>query len=436
MNNVNRNILIVQMLVVLMIELMMGDIAREKNIITQDVIDVCFVFINVCLVVVYVCCQKIPYKLMRNIYFYAVASIMVAIVAYYNPIEFMDFFRVRDANGYHYGAISQLHGINQLHADTYTKLLAMLYGCFGESYRIGVGVNIVVSIISILFFYKTLKFMKINIKTNIFITSVFMFLPWKWEFSLFPLREAFPTCLISISLFFFIKWYFGEKYMNVYVAIIVSLCAMMFHSGLIFIPSVYVVSSVIYNPTRKRLEISYKTIRNFTPIVLLAMCLCYVFSDEIFSKFPTMEFVLDEAALSNYSDYWTENDAGSAYLQWLSYGSIQDVIIQSPLRALYFALAPVPWEWRGIVDMFAFITDAGIHIYIYYYVMKNREYVLNEYKILMNILMIIFILEIFMYGATTYNSGTALRHRAKIEILLFIIYSINANFKISGRSFR
>ncbi len=430
MDNVkNKNsTIIVPFAVVCLFEVLIGYIVRESVFINQDIIDVLFIVINVLLGCSYVCYKKIPYRLMCNIYAYAVVSVVVVIVAYCNPNEFITFFRNMDAYTYHYGAIAQLHGSDFLYSDTYTKWLALLYGCFGESYRIGVGANIVISMISSLFLYKTLKIMEIKTGNAVFITSAFLFLPWKWEFSLFPMREALPTCLLSISLYFFIKWYLYNNYLDVYVAMIISLGAMMFHSGLIFIPFMYVVSYVIYDPMRQRIEISFKTICKCVSIGLLVICICGVFWDEIFYKMPTMEFFFDESALSGYSDYWTENDAGSGYLQWLSYGSIQDVIVQSPLRALYFALAPVPWEWRGIIDMISFVTDAGINLYIYYYMVKNGRYVLTEYKLLMYILLIMFTLEIFMYGVTTYNSGTALRHRAKFEVILFIIYAINVKF--------
>lgn len=149
---------------------------------------------------------------------------------------------------------------------------------------------------------------------------------------------------------------------------------------------------------------------------------------------PTMDFILSDEAVSGYSNSWIKDDGGSTYLTWLSYNSIGDVFLQAPLRAMYFALAPVPWEWRGVVDMVSFIVGAGIHVIIYYNLLKNRKYITNEYKILFGMLFCIFALEILLYGATTFNSGTAIRHRSKFEIILFLTFAISIKSKMTCKN--
>ena len=58
------------------------------------------------------------------------------------------------------------------------------------------------------------------------------------------------------------------------------------------------------------------------------------------------------------------NFGGSAYLVNLQASSVQQVILMSPLKALYFLFSPVPFDWRNIMDAIAYplIIQGSNHI--------------------------------------------------------------------------
>lgn len=411
------------------LEIIIGCLNQYINFIPQEVFDEFFIYANVMLLLMIILYHKIPYLLLCNMYIYAVISIAIAMVAYNDSDGFINFFKQWDSFTFHYGAQAILSGAEYWYIDTYTRLLALLYSCFGVSYRIGVGVNIEVSLIGTLFLYKLLKLLEIDKKEIIIVTTLFLIMPWKWQLAMFPLREAIPTCLMSISLYFFVKWYINTGYRWVLLSVLFGIFSMMFHSGLIMVPLTYIVVSIMYSPVYKRVVITHRTFRNIFFMIFVLVGFGYALSDSVFNKLPTLDFMLDEAAISEYSSIWINDDGGSTYLTWLSYNSIKDVFIQSPLRALYFALAPVPWGWRGVVDVISFLVGAGVHVYIYGYILKNKNHIANEYKPLLKMLLLMFVLETFIYGATTFNSGTAMRHRAKFEIILFVCWAISMKCK-------
>ena len=38
------------------------------------------------------------------------------------------------------------------------------------------------------------------------------------------------------------------------------------------------------------------------------------------------------------------------------------MIRYGPLRALYFLASPMPWDWRGLTDLFTFMVDSLFYI--------------------------------------------------------------------------
>ena len=406
------------------IEVILGFANRNSDLIANDTFAILFVFVNVMAMLAVSTYQNIPYSLFCAMYGYVAISIVITMLAYLQPNEFIGMFKQLDTYTFHNGAISIIENTDYWYIDTYTKVLALLYSNFGMSYRLGVGVNIIASLISVIMLYKILELLKVDKRTRLVMANVFLLMPFKWELSLFPIREAIPTCLVSTSLYYFIKWYISAEYKWGYRAIIVAVTSMAFHSGLIFFPLVYMCALVLYDPQRGKVHIIYDNVANFIALGILMGAICYFFSDEVFSKFPTVDSVIYGDCISQYSNYWIGDDGGSTYLKWLSYDNAWDIVIQSPLRSIYFAFAPVPWEWRGCVDMLAFIAGGLPHFCVIGYIWGGYKKITCDKRRLLALIMMIYILEVMLYGVTTFNSGTAIRHRAKIEILIFIMAGI------------
>ena len=241
----------------------------------------------------------------------------------------------------------------------YSKIVAYIYILFGPIMRIPVFYNIMASVLADVFFFKVLVELRIQPKYIKLFTVIFMLLPWRNVLSMFMVREAFPTFLVVISIYFYIRWWKYSKEKFFIYAIISSIFSMAFHSGLVAIPTVIMISYILYDPSQSKWIFNFKTVYKLIAIVLVIGIILTVFGDVILYKFALV--FSSEADLSEWSNRII-NGAGSNYLADFSYARINDVILQLPLRMVYLLFSPMPWDWRGISDVLAFGIDSSVYL--------------------------------------------------------------------------
>ena len=159
-------------------------------------------------------------------------------------------------------------------------------------------------------------------------------------------------------------------------------------------------------------NINFKKILNILILLFLLISIVYINRDIVFKK-----LLIDGEVNISYGNY---KGADSIYLPQLKINNIREAIIYSPIRGLYFLISPTPFYWRGIVDVLSFMLDSSIYIIFIMEsirVLKNREIVLNNKVIVLGLLLSIFVFTI-IFGLGVNNSGTAIRHRNKILILV------------------
>lgn len=284
--------------------------------------------------------------------------------------------------------------------------------------RIPVFYNIMASVLADIFFFKTLVELNIPSKYIKLFTVMFMILPWRNVLSMFMVREAFPTFLVVVSIYFFVRWWRQRTGKNFIYAIINSVFSMAFHSGLVAVPVVMALTYIVYDPRRNKWVFNFKTVCKFGVIVLIAGVIFIVFGDAILYKF-TLAFSSDKG-LSEWSNLII-NGAESNYLKGFSYTTINDVFLQSPLRVIYFLLSPMPWDWRGVSDLLAFGIDSSVQLLGIWFAFEKMKYVANPYKKIIKVMLCIYILLALIFGAGTFDAGTAMRHRAKFTSILLLI---------------
>lgn len=293
---------------------------------------------------------------------------------------------------------------------------------FGPFMRIPVFYNISVSLLADVFFFKTLVELRVTTQNIKLFTLVFMLLPWRNVLSMFMLREAIPTFLIVVSIYFFIQWWNKRKSISFLYAIISSTASMAFHSGLIAVPIVMMLSYILYDPSKNQWIFGFKAMNKLIAVVLLGGLVFIAFGDTILYKFAMISSG-DEVALSEWSDT-VINGAQSHYLTSFSYTSFSDIILQAPLRMLYFLLSPMPWDWRGISDILAFAIDSSVQLWGISIIFKRIRRLSDQYKRIIKVMLCMYILSALIFGAGTFDAGTAMRHRAKFTSILLMIAAV------------
>jgi hypothetical protein len=114
---------------------------------------------------------------------------------------------------------------------------------------------------------------------------------------------------------------------------------------------------------------------------------------------------------------------GAAYLEWISYNNIFDMIIYLPVRSVYFLFAPFIWDISSnIFIIFAFLESTML-IGIILYTLRNFVVSDKIYNKRILFLLIFLAIGVMGYAAVTANFGTAIRHKMTFMILIFILIS-------------
>ena len=318
----------------------------------------------------------------------------------------------------------------------YSDTLSVLYRIFGNQRIIGQFFNIMLSISAISILYYILK--KINIE-NKYIRVALIFVSFSPNYSIMSsilLRESIVTFLITASLMFFVLWFFDNKTYMMILAIVIGIIASLFHTGAVSAAIGYAIIWVLYDKQTSKFNLSLKSII----ALFFIFSIVYVINKINEDYFTTGIF--GKSALESVAAHENEN-GGSTYIVGFNIDNeILNYIINTPIRVLYFILSPMPWDWRGINDIFAFVFSSVFYMFGIILCCKairknlKKKNFEKSSSLLIALLIILSISYIiFSWGVT--NSGTAMRHRDKfisVYVLMTVIsiYELQKNKQIDS----
>ncbi|MFC4712840.1 phospholipid carrier-dependent glycosyltransferase [Planococcus dechangensis] len=301
--------------------------------------------------------------------------------------------------------------LDQTHT-VYVPFLSALYYMVGDQRAYSQFLNIACWVFSVVFLFKTLNYLQIE-KNLIFIAMlIFTLMPNSIFMSSILLREALIIFFTTVSLFYFIRWVGERSFLQFGWAVVLSILAMTFHSGMIGLVFVYIASFVWLERNKMGKQIS-------TPLIYLLFIASITFiifqnSDLFLSK-----FVNDEGAAVDYEIF---AEGGSVYLASFSGLSGVAALLVAPLKMFYFLFSPLPLDWRGGVDMVSFLFDSSVYLFLigatFYGLYRSQMPLRTKIFILLVIGVTVFI---YSYG--TQSAGTAMRHRNKIIPLLLLSFA-------------
>lgn len=386
-----------------------------------------FAGINFCIVMLLLPRVDIPYWLYRYIFIIYGVKFILFCLMYQNISTYIDMFKIWDVFVFFQpGALDYLQGYSE-GVQFYSKVVACIYYFFGIVMEIPVFVNIMVSLFADILFYKILSNADLSTKNTKVFFLLFMLLPWRNLQSLYMVREAIPTFFVVVVVFYIQKFLVCKKYRYLVQAVMFSLVAMLFHSGLVALVLVTMFMAVFFDADKGKLQLQRKNI--FRALFVLSMigAAVVVGGNSLFYKFQ-MVFGKGEAQIAVWSAA-VMGGAGSVYLQGFQYTSALDIVWQSPLRLVYFLFSPMPWDWRNLKDVFAFSFDAMVQIVAIGYVLRNLSNLSGGAKMMTKIVFIMYIFSALTFGAGTFDSGTAMRHRAKITSMIIICMAVVYDYK-------
>ncbi|HWJ77144.1 MAG TPA: hypothetical protein VNR61_03590 [Niallia sp.] len=297
-------------------------------------------------------------------------------------------------------------------------------------------VNLLFSMSTIIISLKIMEDLNISYKIRLLMLIIISFIPNYLISSILLLRESIMIFLLAASLYCFIKWWKENNLFNFLISIVLVLFASVFHSGVISNAAVYILVFLLMNNKERKINFNIKTLVALTIFTTSLMILMNSNSNIFLSKFGNVEDINDITRRTSLAE-----EGGSAYQVGGEVNSFSDLLINSPIRIFYFIVSPLPWDWRGLNDIIAFLFSALFYFITYIYSIKALNLttrVENKSLIIVGLLLAFFGAFIFAWGVS--NAGTAIRHRDKfiVNYLILLAISLDAikknGIKISHRN--
>lgn len=319
-----------------------------------------------------------------------------------------------DEYTFYYNAMSAI--VKGADVKGYALIFTHISKVFGLSKLFGQYINVIISIFSIYVLFLIMKKIDISYKYKKLAILIVALIPNYAIISSLLLRESMLIACLAISLYFFVKWWYSRGIINPILSILFTLFATMLHSGVVVFSLGLAVIFIVSEVVRNRREIFLLRFRS-----IFLVCLVFVVGIVIiigpgakylnyFSNITSTEDVINKSA--------AYIDGESAYnANIVEDNSLKGLIVNSPMRMLYFILSPMPWDWRGINDAIAFVFSGLFYAYTIIVSFRAIRDINNKNRSLILSLFIIAFLTMCMFGWGVSNAGTALRHRDKFIIL-------------------
>jgi len=303
----------------------------------------------------------------------------------------------------------------------YSKIIGAIYFISGRVPLLVQFVNVVLGVLIVYYVYKIIiEFgaTKRSAQIGSVITALF---PTSCLYSAITLREIFISFFTIVSVFYFLKWLNSGKVSKLVLAAAFLLLSSTLFGAMIVIGVVYAIFFIFYEAKIKKWRLVSKQI--FLGIFIVTLVIMII----IFNPFLTDKLPGDLSLVfsPDYMSYKVTVVArgGTAYLVGFTPNSILDIILQSPVRMVYFLLAPFPWMISSPGQILGLI-DALLYLVLVFYSIIGLKYLkrYNNPAFWAVILMLLIIIGTFAWGVS--NFGTAIRHRQKIVGLIIAVSSL------------
>lgn len=300
----------------------------------------------------------------------------------------------------------------------YPRLMGTLFRVIGTNRLFGQYVSMLPSIVALVLLAYSLHELEIDEKVYKKVFGITCLIPYNAILSSLFVREAFIYMFLSMSYFQFVLWTRSKKEMHYYIAAGLVLPAALFHNGTIVVLVGYVLIRLFYDNKKEKINISFHNIAFSIILAALAVLVLSRAGGSFTSRFNDVDSVDD---IANTFDM-----GASSYARYVGNSNNPiSFIIYSPLRVLFFFLSPVPWLWRGMIDIIAFCFGTMFYVISVWNLIKFMGTHEEKNRALVIALFVIAAAITFVFAWGTTNAGTALRHREKMQVLFALIWALS-----------
>lgn len=299
----------------------------------------------------------------------------------------------------------------------YPRLMGLVFKYIGVNQLYGQFLMLLCSIVAIHFFLAILNLLSIDYFTKKKALLIACLLPNYAILSVLFLREAIVTMFITVSMYFFLKWFSYKSLFCLFLSVIACFGASYFHSGSAGLVVGYIIIVFLYSSYKERFTLS---VPNIIIAALLSVFMGYLFlnySDVLFSKMASVDRI---GEIAN-----TLDKGGSSYAKYVgNSSSVRNMIIFTIPRILYFLFSPFPWQWRGLSDIVAFCFSSMFYFAAVRSALGNLKSMSKKNKDQTIAIIIVSLCIVFVFAWGVSNTGTAARHRDKLVMLFATLHAL------------
>ncbi len=299
-----------------------------------------------------------------------------------------------------------------VYGGTFPKILSIVYYIIGSSRFSAQYFNVLLYAISSILFLKTLINFKVSQKYLTIGMLIFCLLPNAMLNNSVLRRETAMELCICASLFYVSRWKKNKRISQAIFAVVFLALSALFHTALILGVPILVIFFTLYDKEKRAVSFSITKISKMLIILICVIVASLGFLSMWKNKFTSVSGLDDVYAATNRAR------GGSVYLEGYEVNSVGQLIMFTPLKLFYFWFSPVPWKFRGMMDIISFLLDVTIYIVLILKVLRAPKDSFSR------LTLVIFILLSIVFALGTNNSGTAIRHRLSLLPFLLVSYSI------------
>lgn len=326
-----------------------------------------------------------------------------------------------DSEDFHRNAMQYMaQGYNGLDEYNYAYLLGIIYSITNGSRIFAQYLNVLMGMGVLIIMLNIMKMLSVPLERQKKVILIAAIMPNLVIFSAILLREAWIEFFLILSLYWFVIWFLKKGDLRpISFSVLCVLLSSWMHAGCIFVAVGYFAAFITYNRSLQSFKLSRSSIASL--ILLSIFSLFFISYMDVFGgKFAGLA-EMDSDQISGMID--ESPDGGSIYLSWLPLTfSILDVAFL-PIRMFYFLFSPIPFDWRGVNDLIAFLIDSSIYIWLFLRIYKDVPRSEGN-RLLGRYLLLTVLLSVAVFSVGTVAAGTAMRHRAKIASIIFILYTL------------
>lgn len=355
---------------------------------------------------------------------------IILIISYFVSIFLLFFDRfsspleIGDAEGFHISALSKASGERAYkYGGLYTDIVGIIYRLFKDSRLMGQYFNVLIFVSTLAVVLDILSICDIDENKKNISLALIAFNPHLLMMIAILRRESIIVFLVAVSFKHFLLWESKQNTIELIKATLLCIFAAAFHSGVISLAFSYAFIYIMYNKDKKQFQFSTKSSIKAIACFLVFIVIYIYFNDLILDKF------------NHYTDFSDLNSkldrkvGGSGYIVGFQINNrFLDFIVNTPIRCFYFLLSPMPWDWRNIGDVIAFVMSSVYYSFGYVIAFKSiKSKTVSSNRTIIIACLIIMLMFCIVFSWGTRNAGTAMRHRNKFVIPYIIMIALARN---------